>query len=56
MLFGTNYPMLTAARALEKLDDLDLTPETRELFLGGNTARVFGLDSDDHNARSSGSG
>jgi predicted TIM-barrel fold metal-dependent hydrolase len=44
VLFGTNYPMIPHARALEGLDALELDAETRELFLAGNTARVFGLD------------
>lgn len=44
VLFGTNYPMIAADRALEHLDVLGLDEPTRELFLGGNAARVFGLD------------
>jgi hypothetical protein len=43
VLFGTNFPMLTAERALARLDDLGLDDEARELFLGGNAARVFGF-------------
>ena len=43
VLFGTNYPMLSAARALSQLDRLSLDPETRELFLAGNASRVFKL-------------
>ena len=43
VLFGTNYPMITPKRALEGLDDLDLSPMTRELFLRRNAQRVFGL-------------
>jgi uncharacterized protein len=43
VLFGTNYPMLTADRALEHLDDLDLDDETRPAFLAHNAQRVFGL-------------
>lgn len=41
VLFGTNYPMITPARALRGLDDLGLTPETRALFLGGNAERTY---------------
>ncbi|MBV8931568.1 MAG: amidohydrolase [Kutzneria sp.] len=44
VLFGTNYPMLTAARALERLDDLGLDTQARELFLGDNAVRVFHLE------------
>ena len=43
VLFGTNYPMMTASRALEQLDDLGLDDDTRALFLSGNADRVFGL-------------
>jgi hypothetical protein len=38
---GTNYPMITAAKALEDLDGLGLDAEARALFLGGNAVRVF---------------
>jgi hypothetical protein len=43
VLFGTNYPMMTPAKALEGLDTLGLDAEARELFLAGNAARVFAL-------------
>lgn len=43
VLFGTNYPMINSAKALEGLNDLGLDDETKALFLGGNSARVFGL-------------
>lgn len=45
VLFGTNWPMLSADRCLEHLDRLGLDDEARALFLGGNAARVFALDS-----------
>ncbi len=41
VLFGTNYPMITPARALDGLEELGLNEETTELFLGGNAKRVF---------------
>lgn len=41
VLFGTNYPMITAAQALKRLDELGLDDEARELFLGGNASRLF---------------
>ena len=41
VLFGTNYPMISPARALEHLDSLGLDDETRELFLGGNAERIY---------------
>ncbi len=44
VMFGTNYPMITAARALEGLDALGLDAEAKGLFLGGNAARVFGIE------------
>ena len=43
-MFGTNYPMITAAKALEHLDQLGLDGDARDLFLGGNAARVFDLE------------
>jgi len=43
VLFATNYPMLTACQAPARLDDLGLDDETRALFLGGNSRRVFRL-------------
>ena len=45
VMFGTNYPMITPAKALEGLDSLGLDEETKALFLGGNAARVFDLAS-----------
>src|SRR3954463_6995279 len=39
VLFGTNFPMIAAAKALEHLDALDLDGEARELFLEGNARR-----------------
>jgi predicted TIM-barrel fold metal-dependent hydrolase len=44
VLFGSNYPMILAERALMDLDALGLDEETRELFLTGNAERVFKLN------------
>ncbi|MBK6908422.1 MAG: amidohydrolase [Rhodocyclaceae bacterium] len=44
VLFGSNYPMLTPAHALEGLDKLALDAQASELFLAGNARRVFHLD------------
>lgn len=44
VMFGTNYPMITPAQALENLDELGLDDEAKELFLSGNAVRVFGLN------------
>jgi predicted TIM-barrel fold metal-dependent hydrolase len=43
VLFGSNWPMIAPARALEHLDALELGDETREAFLDGNARRVFAL-------------
>ena len=43
VLFGSNWPMISPGKCLEGLDELGLDDETRELFLGGNAARVFEL-------------
>lgn len=43
VLFGTNYPMIAPAKALEGLDALGLDEAARARFLGTNAARVFGL-------------
>jgi predicted TIM-barrel fold metal-dependent hydrolase len=43
VLFGSNYPMIAPARALEGLDDLGLDDEAKDLFLGGNAVRAFKL-------------
>src|SRR5215218_9449931 len=43
VLFGTNYPMITADQALEGIDDLGLDPEACGRFLGANARAVFGL-------------
>ncbi len=41
VLFGSNYPMITPAQALSRLDELGLDDEARELFLSGNARRLF---------------
>lgn len=43
VLFGTNYPMITHGNALEGLDDVGLDKSTKEQYLHGNAARVFGV-------------
>lgn len=43
VLFGSNYPMIAPAKALDRLDSLGLDDEARALFLGGNAKRVFRL-------------
>lgn len=43
IMFGTNWPMLSPRRCLEKIDQLGLSEEGKELFLSGNAKRVFNL-------------
>src|SRR5207244_10747573 len=43
VMFGSNYPMIAPAKALDGLATLGLDADATELFLGGNAARVFGL-------------
>jgi predicted TIM-barrel fold metal-dependent hydrolase len=43
VLFGSNYPMIQPAKCLAQLDLLELSDETRRLFLYENAARVFGI-------------
>jgi predicted TIM-barrel fold metal-dependent hydrolase len=45
VLFGSNYPMITPAQALQRLDELGLDDEARSLFLGGNAVRVLSAGS-----------
>ena len=43
VLFGSNYPMITPAKALAGLDALGLDDTVRQRFLEDNAKRVFGL-------------
>lgn len=43
VMFGTNFPMMTPARALEDLDALGFDDDTRDHFLSANARRVFRL-------------
>ena len=43
VLFGSNYPMIAPAKALDGLDCLGLDEEGQRLFLAANAQRVFGL-------------
>jgi uncharacterized protein len=51
VLFGSNYPMLTPARALDGIDGLELDAQVRALFLSDNARRVFKLGSEPVPAR-----
>jgi predicted TIM-barrel fold metal-dependent hydrolase len=44
VMFGSNFPMLTAAACLEGLTSLGLDEEAERLFLSGNARRVFKLE------------
>lgn len=43
IMFGSNFPMLTAKRCLEKLEALSLDKAGTAAFLGGTARRVFRL-------------
>jgi uncharacterized protein len=43
VLFGTNYPMITASAALARLGELGLDDQATELFLHANAERLFAL-------------
>ena len=43
VMFGTNYPMITAETCMSQLDLLDLSEEVKELFLFKNAEVVFDL-------------
>ncbi|MEP3225823.1 MAG: amidohydrolase family protein [Parasphingorhabdus sp.] len=43
VLFGTNWPMLSPSKCLEKIDMLNLTDAQTEAFLSGNARRIFNL-------------
>jgi predicted TIM-barrel fold metal-dependent hydrolase len=45
VMFGTNWPMLSAGQCLRQLTNLRFDQETSQLFLGENAARVFKLTS-----------
>jgi predicted TIM-barrel fold metal-dependent hydrolase len=45
VMFGANYPMLTAAACLDGLDALGLGDEARARYLSGNARRIFTLES-----------
>ena len=43
VLFGTNFPMITAKNALAGIESLSLDEETAAMFMGGNAERIFKL-------------
>jgi predicted TIM-barrel fold metal-dependent hydrolase len=44
VLFGTNFPQLSLAKAVEQVEGLELPPEIRAKFLYRNAERVFQLE------------
>ena len=45
VLFGTDYPVLAFGRTMNEIDQLQLNPEAKRLFLRDNALRVYGLAS-----------
>ena len=45
VMFGTNWPMLSPANCLERLDEIGLSEEQSSAFLSGTASRVFRLNS-----------
>jgi predicted TIM-barrel fold metal-dependent hydrolase len=43
LLFGSDYPLLPARRYIDAFAQAELTTAERELVMGGNAARLFGL-------------
>ncbi len=43
VLWASDFPMIMPLECLDKLDELGLSEEARELFLSGNAKRVYGL-------------
>ena len=43
VLFGSNWPMIAPAHALQGLESLGLDDEAKALFLAGNAERVYAL-------------
>lgn len=43
VMFGSNFPMITAADCLRALDALNLDSQQTHAFLAGNAKKVFGL-------------
>ena len=43
VMFGTNWPMIAPAKALEGLTELGLPADAEAAFLAGNAECAFGL-------------
>jgi Predicted metal-dependent hydrolase of the TIM-barrel fold len=44
VLFGTDFPVITPQRAVQEFEAMDIRPESLDALLGGNAARLYGLD------------
>ena len=44
IMFGTDYPYTTIPPMKADVTELDLSEEDRDAILGGNAARLFGIE------------
>lgn len=44
VLFGSDFPLLSQARSKARIEAADLSPDTRDLILGGNARRFLDLE------------
>lgn len=44
VVFGTDWPVIPHERAVREIGELGLRPESWAAFMGGNAARLYGLD------------
>lgn len=45
MIFGSDWPMVDPAAEIEAIRRLELHPDDEAAILGGNLARILGLES-----------
>lgn len=44
IVFGSDFPLLSQSRSRRRIEEADLSLEARDLVLGGNAARLLGLE------------
>jgi uncharacterized protein len=44
ILFGSDYPVISPGRLLKEIEEQNLPPEAKKLFLGGNAGMLLGID------------